>query len=348
MRSRVHRPAFTLIELLVVIAIIAILIGLLVPAVQKVREAAANTQCKNNLHQLGLAAHNYHSTNQKFPYGIDRANGGPITYLLPYMEQDNIFKNFTIQQPGTETVNWYNVVLGNRPASTGVNPPVVPAPPPPRTMWGASGDIKSLLCPSGASRDQITTVLLVSPQGNGWTPANGYAGGAPAFGYSNFGNSPGFTFSASPGCLSLGRTHYMAMGGYPYFDAGTGNPGQFRGIFQYCFSTRLTDVIDGTSNTIMFGEYSSAVLPQGSLGPPLDGPVAGAWAGGMIYSYWAPDTTGGVGPNAVWYRFGSRHTGQFNCCFGDGSVKGVRNGIDYTTWVVISGMCDGWNPSGDY
>jgi prepilin-type N-terminal cleavage/methylation domain-containing protein/prepilin-type processing-associated H-X9-DG protein len=275
---RRSRHAFTLIELLVVIAIIAILLGLLLPAVQKVREAAARLQCQNNLKQIGLACHDYHDSNQCLPPGYvaavpyvdgatDTAPGwGWAAYILPYVEQDNLYRQLNFSQP-----------VQNSP--------------------GIQTVVKTYLC---ASDQPPPAAFAVSD-----------AFGAPLA-------------AAAP-------SSYAATVGQDASDVAdpTGD-----GIFYRNSRTRLTDITDGTSQTVMVGDRAwsqtqgiwAGAVPGGVTrpGPRNVWKTATAPAPCLVLAHnnWVNITTdadGGLDD------FSSSHPGGVNLLFADGSVHFVRS-----------------------
>jgi prepilin-type N-terminal cleavage/methylation domain-containing protein len=344
MRTRRCRSAFTLIELLVVIAIIAILIGLLLPAVQKVREAAARMSCANNLHQLGIAAHNYESANNHLPPGTDANGLGCIVLLLPYIEQDNLYRLFSYPtcQPGATTYSqmWYSVNNG-----TSANPPYRPTTtatdniPRPPALYASEGNsasggaaIKTLQCPATLSPEGYTTALMGVYYGT--------AGVDFPAGY----GSNAHLYSSAPGRLVVGRSSYIGMGGY----YSPSSYPQYRGFFTHMSNNSLARVPDGTSNTIMFGEMAGGFIQWSGSGGIPDGPAAAGWVAGFNYSGFNTPYSGSDvlrsnngGTNDYWYRFSSLHTNLINVCMGDGSVRPLKTSIDFTTWVYLTGIQDG-------
>jgi prepilin-type N-terminal cleavage/methylation domain-containing protein len=172
-------PGFTLIELLVVIAIIAVLIGLLLPAVQKVREAAARTQCANNLKQLGIAMHSYHDLNGKFPYL--RSGGGQnrhswVLLLLPFVEQNTVYQAMLTPIAGVNQTDGYNNL-------TSTDPTIVAA---------RSAGVSVLLCPSRRGLGPLTPIdpgnLSVTGQPSDYAASSGDTNVVPTTGVFKFDN----------------------------------------------------------------------------------------------------------------------------------------------------------------
>jgi prepilin-type N-terminal cleavage/methylation domain-containing protein/prepilin-type processing-associated H-X9-DG protein len=272
-----YRRGFTLIELLVVIAIIGVLIGLLVPAVQKVREAAGRMSCANNLKQFGLAMHGYHDTAGYLPPGIttwlngeDAAHTG-FTYMLPYLEQDNVYRQFDLKKQWYERANYAPV----------------------------AAEIPLMYCPSNRSGGSIDLTAQIYAWGGAMPPRVGSTDyilckGANAAIHQNAALVP-------PACRGVFNVY--ADSSNPDF---TNLDGTTAGLV-----VRLTDISDGTSTTFAIGEGAGNspryLLRQMSLANNNNRVVLGnvpainPYTGAVIQPDQAWGAAGISGENNPWY-----------------------------------------------
>jgi len=350
------RKAFTLIELLVVIAIIAILIGLLLPAVQKVREAAARTQCQNNLHQIGLASMNYESSYGYLPPGgLMNPNGlpgygpttwggsyykGPMTgtlaFLLPYMEQTAVYQKLSGFNAGlfsdTAAVEPWMYWTG-QPQSTDTN---YSSPVP-----FVDSKIKPYTCPT---EDPNQLIPFSSSSANGAVsflmPGDGCTG---TFNAASF--CIDYLWDSNPswpasGWVEPAGTNYLScsggLGNVEFPNSASGP--LLKGIYRINSKTKIASIGDGTSNTLAFGESI------GGNGVTRDFRMTWMGAGGMPVAYGLPKAP----QDARWWTYSSRHAGGIvNFAMQDGSVRGIRSSIDSRTLRLLGAMNDGFVISGD-
>jgi len=348
MKSRSSRPGFTLIELLVVIAIIAILIGLLLPAVQKVREAAARMTCTNNLKQIGLACHNFESARGYFPPGNDIRFNGVHWNILPYIEQEAIYRSYDNGNFGTGSSWWAS--------GAAYNVPQTATPPNPPGRYAADKpDLKTFLCPSAPQPGSITNVCQVTQVGFADTHYRGSLFGAAP------GSGPSYTFyiynSGNPVQISrLSQTNY-------YFGRGYVSSAGYEGAFNYsnkrdqagsnlnppAIGRSVVTITDGTSNTILFQESAGGFVNWGS-GSASNGWFAMTWGHAPFYSDFGmcPDRTNGncdfsaQGKGFGWGLPSSYHgNNRVNSLFGDGSVRSISPTTNFTVYVYMCGASDG-------
>jgi prepilin-type processing-associated H-X9-DG protein len=297
------------VELLVSISIIGILMAIILPAVQSAREAARRMQCKNNLKQIALAAHNFEAARGYLPPGMDVQHLGPMLYILPFLDQKAYYDGFSFD-PADFTYWWQDPK--NRPPLQGAPWISFPVPRPPE-RYAAEGPIPLLMCPSAASPEEFQGVILTVTHG---IPGQDFTVGLPTDWY---------LYSGGPGSQILTRSLYTACAG----DYAFGN-GKYKGVFTYSAKGRgikLTDIRDGTSNTLFFGETAgNFVTWEDDVPPQLNSQCV---PGSSLFLTDGIDCGSDyLNPSSQAVRFGSRHSGIIHFAFADGSVRGINNSVN--------------------
>jgi prepilin-type N-terminal cleavage/methylation domain-containing protein len=306
---------FTLVELLVVIAIIGVLVSLLLPAVQSARESARRMQCVNNLHNLGLAMHNYHDSLGSFPnshfYNPSPSGKDDLcssasncemwgwgALILPYIEQQNLFN-----QLGVLNYSLHHVLAKRNPGAQ--NPAQL-----------LHTKLNIFLCPSDSN-------------------PNGDLNATRHFG-SGIGTTAG-----SLGNFQPPVSNYMVS-------RGTRNDHQVsldtHGIFMESYAKKMKDITDGTSNTFMLGERDTQICHSGTWigvrNPPGNGTVGFYFVTANVRvrlnSPDPPIPWNDPNRHGCYEGFSSAHVGGANFCLGDGSVRFVTNNIEFKLGTGVS------------